>query len=92
MAILALRAREILDSTGVPSVADQVVLSEIDALSYDSNTHVLAIDFHNGETYQYVAIPCYLYQAFIDADNKEEFFALHIKEAFHSRKADRLIA
>lgn len=73
-------------------MADQLVLSEIDTLSYDSNTHVLAIDFHNGDTYQYVAFPCYLYQAFKDADNKDEFFAQHIKEAFHCRKADKLIA
>lgn len=51
----------------------------IEAIAYDSEQAILAIDFKTGTQYHYYGVPDYVYEEFKRADSPGSFFDLYIK-------------
>ena len=61
--------------------------SLIDRISYDAETRTLAIQMHNSsDTYFYVDVPPSLYDDFLAAPSKGNFYVKKIKGQFKGRK------
>ena len=61
---------------------EQVVSSNVSSVGYDVNTMVLEVEFHSGSIYQYFDVPLNIYQEFMAAGSKGQYFAQHIKGYF----------
>ena len=48
-------------------------------ISYEKSSSTLEIEFHSGAVYQYFDIPLNIYQEFMGAGSKGQYFAAHIK-------------
>ena len=57
----------------------QVDSSNISSIGYDENSNTLEVEFHSGSVYQYFDVPLNVYNGFIEADSKGQYFAQHIK-------------
>jgi len=53
--------------------------SNISSIGYDEDSNTLEIEFHSGAVYQYFDIPLNIYQEFMGAGSKGQYFAAHIK-------------
>lgn len=65
-----------------------VTSSRIRAIGYDPKKHILEIAFHNGEIYQYIAVPENIYKKFTSdaVVSKGRFFDGVIKGKFLCRR------
>lgn len=54
----------------------------VSSVEYDAETHELLVTFTNGKTYRYLNIPVEVYDRFIGAESKGEFFNDNIKGSF----------
>lgn len=59
-----------------------VVSSNIAAVGYDENTHMLAVQFSNGRTYRYAGVPNGEFQNLLNASSVGSYFASNIKNIF----------
>ena len=53
--------------------------SNIISVGYDTGTQTMEVEFNSGAVYQYFDIPQGIYDAFMAAGSKGEFFAAQIK-------------
>ncbi|CPR21127.1 KTSC domain-containing protein [Brenneria goodwinii] len=62
--------------------------SRIRSVGYDPETHILEIEFHNKDIYQYIGVPKRIYGKFISESviSKGRFFDGVIKDKFLCRK------
>ncbi|PYS26551.1 MAG: KTSC domain-containing protein [Acidobacteria bacterium] len=56
--------------------------SSLTSMGYDSRSETLEVEFTNGAVYQYYNVPLTLYEAFIAAASKGQFYNSQIKDAF----------
>lgn len=56
--------------------------SNISSIGYDQESNTLEVEFHSGAVYQYFDVPLNIYQEFMAADSKGQYFAQHIKGYF----------
>lgn len=60
--------------------------SDIRAIGYDQNSATLFVEFHSGDTYQYLNVPKHLHSAFMDAVSKGQFLHQYIKYQYRYQK------
>lgn len=60
---------------------DPVSSSNIVSLGYDAASETLEIEFKDGSVYQYYNVGEHLYQQFVAAPSKGQFFNVYIKNA-----------
>lgn len=56
--------------------------SNISAARFDVDTQTLTVTFQGRRTYQYPQIPAHIWDAFLIADSKGEYFHKMIKDVF----------
>lgn len=56
--------------------------SNIAAVGYDEDTHMLQVQFNNGRTYRYAGVPNGEYQNLLNATSVGNYFATNIKNIF----------
>ncbi len=56
--------------------------SNIAAVGYDAPSETLEIEFPNGSVYKYFNVPTVVYEQFVSAASKGQFFLANIKSAF----------
>jgi hypothetical protein len=61
---------------------DSVSSSNIVSVGYDAASETLEIEFMNGSVYQYYNVPQSVYDAFIAAPSRGQFFSYQIKHMF----------
>jgi len=54
--------------------------SDINSVGYDSESHTLEIEFHNGDVYQYFDVPQSTYDALMHASSHGSYFHRYIKD------------
>ena len=64
----------------------QVESSNIEAVGYDPERHVLTVQFRNGSTYEYEEVPSSKHQDLMAADSKGGFLNKEIKGSHSYRK------
>jgi hypothetical protein len=47
--------------------------SNVEAIGWNPDLHLLTVDFKNGSSYQYMGVPEEVYQAFMSAPSKGKF-------------------
>jgi hypothetical protein len=62
--------------------------SLITAVDYDEKTHRLVVEFKNGGTYVYGAVPPELYKDMLYSESIGKFFSTNIKGSFPFEKAE----
>lgn len=62
-----------------------VLSSNLSAVGYDSDTHTLRIQFHNG-TYDYYNVPEKIYLRLMRAASKGEYHAEFIKHSYNYQR------
>lgn len=60
---------------------DPVSSSNIVSVGYDAASETLEIEFKDGAVYQYYNVGEHLYQQFVAAPSKGQFFNVYIKNA-----------
>lgn len=60
---------------------DPVSSSNIVSVGYDAASETLEIEFKDGAVYQYYNVGDHLYQQFVAAPSKGQFFNVYIKNA-----------
>lgn len=66
----------------------EVESSRIESIAYDENSKVLEINFIEGGTYQYVNVKVDVFEAFLEAESKSEFFLHYVKNKYQYEKID----
>ena len=64
----------------------EVDSSAIDRIDYNATAHELEVMFTTGRVYHYYAVPQSLYQEFIAAPSKGQFFNARIRDRFRYRE------
>lgn len=59
-----------------------VVSSNIASIGYSEGDQILEVEFLKGGVYQYTGVPRHVYESFMGAGSKGEFFAANIKKNF----------
>ena len=62
--------------------------SAIVSVGYDEPTHVLEVEFHTGEVFQYLPVPKFLYDELMNSASKGAFFDTRIKQRFIFRQVE----
>ncbi len=62
---------------------DTVESNMIHAIGYDPETQILEIIFNEGSIYQYGDVPPQVYEAFMRAESKGNFFIEHIRTGYN---------
>lgn len=62
-----------------------VTSTAISRIEYDAGSQQLYITFHSGGTYTYYGVPQHVYEAFLRAPSKGDFFHDHIKDQYSYR-------
>ena len=60
--------------------------SAVASVGYEPATNVLEIEFVDGDTYQYFAVPASVHAAFLAADSLGAYFARQIRHTYTSTK------
>jgi hypothetical protein len=55
--------------------------SNIRAIGYEPNTQTLQVEFHNGSSYEYYAVPITVHAGLMAANSHGSYFDAHIKKA-----------
>jgi hypothetical protein len=63
-------------------VVPLVASSAIQSIEFDELTNRLRITFTSGKTYTYYAVPRSVYEGFLNAPSKGEFFNEYIKDQY----------
>ncbi|MDT0650831.1 KTSC domain-containing protein [Autumnicola edwardsiae] len=71
-------------NTGIQRVP--VDSSNIAAVGYDKEAHILEIEFHHGAVYQYVDVPENVYEKLMSSPSKGVYVAHEIKEKYNYQK------
>lgn len=53
--------------------------SNISSIGFDEDSSTLEVEFHSGGVYQYFDVPLFIYEQFLGATSKGQYFAQHIK-------------
>lgn len=61
--------------------------SNITGFRYDSDSHVLTVEFKSGERYNYYDVPERLFEEMKAASSKGQFLAQHIKGTYRYARA-----
>ncbi len=64
----------------------EVESSNIAAIGYDEDTHMLHVRFNYGAEYVYSDVPADVHKAFLAADSKGRYLNEHIKGAYEFKK------
>lgn len=56
--------------------------SNLRTVGYDSDTHILEIEFHHGGVYQYFDVPEDIFQGLLSASSKGKYHHRFIKKAY----------
>ena len=64
----------------------RVSSSNIRSIGYDPEDETLEVEFVNGGIYQYFGVPQQLYERFMAASSKGQFFSAHIRDKFRTKK------
>lgn len=56
--------------------------SAISAIGYDEPSGRMAVRFKQGRTYTYCRVPRSVFQAFLNASSKGEYYDRHIKDRY----------
>ena len=65
---------------------ERVRSSNIQSVGYDPTAATLEVEFINSGIYQYFSVPQQLYQRFMAARSKGQFFSGHIRDKFRTEK------
>ncbi|MDP2946641.1 MAG: KTSC domain-containing protein [Nanoarchaeota archaeon] len=60
--------------------------SNIGSIGYDEPNEILEIEFKSGGVYQYWSVPKQVYESFMGAYSKGQFFRDNIKENYNCRE------
>lgn len=60
--------------------------STLNSVGYDSNQHVLEIEFQNGNLYQYFDVPVYIYENLLSSESPGKYFSTEIKGTYRYSK------
>lgn len=60
---------------------ESVSSSNIVSAGYDSTSETMEIEFKNGTVYQYYNVSAHLYEEFLSAPSKGQFFHTYIRDA-----------
>jgi ATP-dependent DNA helicase RecG len=63
-----------------------VVSSNIAAVGYDKETHILEIEFHHGAIFQYVDVPEKVYEELMNSPSQGAYFMNEIRDKFEFQK------
>lgn len=55
----------------------------IASISFDAAARELTMVFRTGETHVYYGVPAAVYQAFLDADDPDEYYRRHVWGRWH---------
>ena len=58
--------------------------SNLSAIGYNYETATLRVDFQNGRSYEYYAVPAELYEGLLSAGSKGKYLDVYIKKAGYS--------
>lgn len=58
--------------------------SNLAAIGYDADQHILEVEFVNGSVYQYSNVPIHIYQGLMNADSHGIYFNAYVKKAGYS--------
>ena len=61
---------------------EPVASTNISSVGYDAPSETLEVEFSNGTLYQFYNIPQGLYDEFLAASSKGQFFNVYIKTAY----------
>lgn len=61
--------------------------SSISSVGYDSSSSVLEVEFANGSVYQYFGVPQNVFDDFMNASSKGQFFNFNIKDRYSTARA-----
>jgi hypothetical protein len=61
---------------------EPVASSNIASVGYDAPYETLEVEFQNGTVYQFYNIPQGIYEQFMGASSKGQFFNVYIKNAY----------
>ncbi len=82
--------RKLLSLISIDSTSEikriPVASSNIAAVGYDKDAHVLEIEFHHGAIYQYVDVPEKVYEELMGSPSLGAYFMNGIKDKFEYRK------
>lgn len=62
--------------------------SNIVSAGYSATTSIMEVEFQSGKVYQYLDVPETIYQDFMTAESKGEFFHDNILKEFDFREVD----
>lgn len=57
----------------------------IDCFTYNEASHELTINFDNGETHIYQGVPKEVYENFLAAESKSDYYKLNIRGRWHAK-------
>jgi hypothetical protein len=61
---------------------EPVSSSSLVSVGYDTNRHILEVEFIHGAVYQYFDVPLSAYQALLNADSRGRYFNANIRENY----------
>ena len=65
------------------------VLSQLlKAIGYDANSETLEVQFRKGGTFQFFAVPAFVYTRLLQADSKGSYFEHRVRPNFKFRRLD----
>ena len=64
----------------------RVSSSNIRSIGYGAQDEVLEVEFVSGGIYQYFGVPQQLYERFMAAPSKGQFFSAYIRDKFRTKK------
>lgn len=71
----------------VPAIAMQPVMSSnLEAVGYDDATSTLAVQFKNGSTYRYDAVPLDVFQQLLTAPSVGAFYSSSIRGKYEGTR------
>lgn len=56
--------------------------STVQKILYDDENTILTVDFHSGDSYDYLEVPKYIYYEFINSDSKGKFVHQKLKGVY----------
>jgi len=57
--------------------------SAVNWVDYDEKTHVMHINFHQGDTYPFCGVPLSIYEGLINATSSGKFYNDYIKDRYN---------
>jgi hypothetical protein len=60
--------------------------STLQSVGYDSERHVLEVEFENGSVYHYFLVPRSIYRGLMAAESKGRFLNAKIKDVYRSQR------